>query len=415
MEVTTTSVSSHHNITQLITNNNITKVREMFNVDNNEDLIIAASSYKNVTAINVDLLARKLVISPGSVLIVRNADALLLLRLLSGIRNSFSVLIFAVLVAVLVSVLVWLTEHRHNDDFPNAFGKGLCVSFWFTMVIMTTVGYGDKAPKVWLTRIICIFWMVFSVLVVAMVTASIMEEVDKGIAVTDKYVAVLRDSAEQADAKKRIHAQYLSYNTYVDVMNAIKYNDSLTAAFVDQNVAAWLFYYDNYPELKIQKSVSNKNPINMFISYGKKNKTAYGKKECSCCKKIRSYLYYGNYSFQNKNFPINYERIDSDAVHMIPPLSLTKFYVREFGNMFDDSDHGLMKYTFAVACVFIFSALITELFLFLQNRRRMKQQNDATIKTNSLDVSFEGEEYRNITRQQVEKKIIEALDDLCSE
>ena len=159
VKLNTINLPSYYNITQLITTNNITKVREMLNVDNNEDLIIEASSYNNLEARNIGFRACRLTNSPGSVLIVRNADALLLLRLFAGIRNSFPVLFFAVLVAVLVSVLVWLSEHQYNEDFPKSFGKGLWTSFWFSMVSMTTVGYGDKAPKFWLTRIICMVWM----------------------------------------------------------------------------------------------------------------------------------------------------------------------------------------------------------------------------------------------------------------
>ena len=62
-----------------------------------------------------------------------------------------------------------------------------------------------------------------------MVTACIMEEVDKGIDVNGKLVAVLRDSAEQSHVKKLLSAKYKTYNTYVEIMNAVKYNDSITA------------------------------------------------------------------------------------------------------------------------------------------------------------------------------------------
>ena len=152
----------------------------------------------------------------------------------------------------------------------------------------------------------------------------------------------------------------------------------------------------------------------MFVSYGKKNIPRKKTMKDDKCRRIKECLYFGNYSFPNKKFPVNYEKLEADTDEMIPPLPLTRFYVRDFGNIFDDADHGLMKYTFTVTCVFIFSAVLTEVFLSLQNCRRMKQQNDAAVQRNILDESSGAVEL-NLFRKQFEKKVTEAIDNLFSE
>jgi ABC-type amino acid transport substrate-binding protein len=50
--------------------------------------------------------------------------------------------------------------------------KGLGHGVWWAAVTMTTVGYGDKAPKTFGGRIIAIVWMLASIVLIAGFTAS---------------------------------------------------------------------------------------------------------------------------------------------------------------------------------------------------------------------------------------------------
>ena len=94
------------------------------------------------------------------------------------VRNLFTWQ-FAVAIATLSAVLllagaaVWAFERGHNDEFPKDPARGLGDGFWWAAVTMTTVGYGDKAPRTTGGRIVGLIWMLTAMLIVASFTAAI--------------------------------------------------------------------------------------------------------------------------------------------------------------------------------------------------------------------------------------------------
>jgi ABC-type amino acid transport substrate-binding protein len=78
------------------------------------------------------------------------------------------------LIQLTVGSLVWLLERRANaEQFPRDPGRGVPTGFWWATVTMTTVGYGDKAPKSPLGRAVALLWMLASMIIIASVTATI--------------------------------------------------------------------------------------------------------------------------------------------------------------------------------------------------------------------------------------------------
>ena len=78
------------------------------------------------------------------------------------------------LMSVIVGIIVWSFEKRHNSEmFGDGNVKGIGHGVWWAMVTMTTVGYGDKAPKTMGGRISAIIWMIFSIVFIASFTAAI--------------------------------------------------------------------------------------------------------------------------------------------------------------------------------------------------------------------------------------------------
>ncbi|WP_422075552.1 transporter substrate-binding domain-containing protein [Tranquillimonas rosea] len=95
------------------------------------------------------------------------------------VRNIFTWQFLAVLaglstVLVAAGGAVWAFERRgNNEEFhPDAL-HGIGDGFWWAAVTMTTVGYGDKAPRTLGGRIVGLIWMFTAMLIVASFTAAI--------------------------------------------------------------------------------------------------------------------------------------------------------------------------------------------------------------------------------------------------
>lgn len=78
------------------------------------------------------------------------------------------------LLLFVVGFLVWLLEHKRNpEQFGGTRRQGIFSGFWWAMVTMTTVGYGDTAPRTVGGRIIGLVWMLAALVIVSFFTASI--------------------------------------------------------------------------------------------------------------------------------------------------------------------------------------------------------------------------------------------------
>jgi len=79
-------------------------------------------------------------------------------------------------IMVVVAALMWLCERRAN---PVQFGgesrpaKGFGSALWWSAVTMTTVGYGDVAPRTLKGRLLAVAWMFVSMVLVSIFTATL--------------------------------------------------------------------------------------------------------------------------------------------------------------------------------------------------------------------------------------------------
>ena len=94
------------------------------------------------------------------------------------ISNIFSlaflkIILFLILVIFVFGFLLWLVERRHNKFQFRPGVLGLFDGLWWSAVTMTTVGYGDKAPKSNLGKAVAIIWMFTAVIIISSFTAGI--------------------------------------------------------------------------------------------------------------------------------------------------------------------------------------------------------------------------------------------------
>jgi polar amino acid transport system substrate-binding protein len=78
------------------------------------------------------------------------------------------------LILCIVGAIIWLLERRGNaEQFEPEVGRGFFSGLWWSAVTMTTVGYGDKAPRTLAGRIVGLLWMYASIIMISSFTAVI--------------------------------------------------------------------------------------------------------------------------------------------------------------------------------------------------------------------------------------------------
>jgi len=89
------------------------------------------------------------------------------LRMLQLIFMLFSIL-------TVVGTIIWLVERNKSEHFnTNNPIKGIASGIWLAAVTMTTVGYGDIAPKSFFGKIVTLIWMFASLLLVSVIIAGV--------------------------------------------------------------------------------------------------------------------------------------------------------------------------------------------------------------------------------------------------
>lgn len=79
-----------------------------------------------------------------------------------------------------VGMLFWLAERRRNsEEFPED-ARGVGSGFWFAAVTMTTVGYGDKAPRTPAGKMVALVWMFTALLIISTITGMIASALTAG-------------------------------------------------------------------------------------------------------------------------------------------------------------------------------------------------------------------------------------------
>jgi len=95
------------------------------------------------------------------------------------LRGIFSLQMFYILstlflILLTMGTITWLLERKKNPKsfHPNPV-KGIAGGIWWAAVTMTTVGYGDMTPKTLGGRLIALFWMFSSLLIVSAIIAGV--------------------------------------------------------------------------------------------------------------------------------------------------------------------------------------------------------------------------------------------------
>ncbi|RCU45653.1 ABC transporter substrate-binding protein [Corallincola holothuriorum] len=130
-------------------------------------------------------------------------------------------------VLTIVGVVVWLAERKHNEQFSVAPIKGVGAGVWWSAVTMTTVGYGDKAPKTLLGRIVGLIWMFASIIIISGFTAAIatsltVEQLEQSITGIDDLYGEPVVSVKGSTSSIYLHEQFVRHEEVASVEEGLK-------------------------------------------------------------------------------------------------------------------------------------------------------------------------------------------------
>jgi len=191
---------------------------------------------------------------------------------------GYSLLVFFIGLTV-VAHMIWFLEKSDADprSFPTDYKKGIMDAYWWAVVTMTTVGYGDKCPKKVIGRIIASVWMIIGIIWFAAFTASLsstltLNRIDhgeiKGLSdLGSKSVSVIKGTTSE---------NYMRYHD-VTVMLAETLDDlikSLKTGVVDAIVydaPALMYIAKTDPSIRVVGEMFDEQRYGVVFPQGAKN------------------------------------------------------------------------------------------------------------------------------------------------
>ncbi len=128
---------------------------------------------------------------------------------------------------LVVGTAMWLVERRSNPQFGTHAGRGIGNGFWWTVVTMTTVGYGDKTPQTTAGRSIALGWMLASVVIISSFTATIaatmtVTRLESRVTGASDLPRVHVGTVAATTSETYLREEHLDFRTYPDAVAGLR-------------------------------------------------------------------------------------------------------------------------------------------------------------------------------------------------
>ncbi|MEN8187940.1 MAG: transporter substrate-binding domain-containing protein [Bacteroidota bacterium] len=182
--------------------------------------------------------------------------------------------------------LVWIFERKKNE---KEFGKGthgIWNGIWWSAVTMTTVGYGDKAPKTIGGRLVGLIWMFAAIILISSITAGITSSLTvekltwnkEDISYFDEItIGTVMNSATEQWLTDHYYENLKTYHTFEELVEGIK-KDEVDVVAYDEPPIRHLIKNDPKSNLEILNLSFNESMYSMGFS---KKMSTEKKKELS--------------------------------------------------------------------------------------------------------------------------------------
>ncbi|XP_032227336.2 uncharacterized protein LOC5503167 [Nematostella vectensis] len=179
--------------------------------------------------------------APRVVLLVQDAhsDAGKTDALITTLGRAWPMLVFILVIATLASMILWFLEHTSNSkEFPPSFFEGTWEGFWWALVTMTTVGYGDRTPKSRFGRVFAMLWILTGVTTIsiftALVTSSLWASTTPNFRLHGSVIGAINGSEEYRLAAN-LNAEVKAFSKVEPMLNNLS-NHVIDGAMIDNYV-----------------------------------------------------------------------------------------------------------------------------------------------------------------------------------
>ncbi|XP_028414723.1 uncharacterized protein LOC114537825 isoform X2 [Dendronephthya gigantea] len=211
-----------------------------------------------------------LLVAPRTTLVVPETDKNRgrTIELFQTVGMAWPILLFIVLAAILSGMFMWTLDHFKNpDEFPMKFTEGVWEGFWWAIVTMTTVGYGDRAPRSILGRLFCMIWIITGMSIIAiltaMVTASLSASIEYRLVVHGSKMGAV-DGSQEERIGTGMNAGIKTFDTPKDVVEALVDTTSLEVAIMDSYLLS--YYHEVIKREPVRVKANEELPINYGLS-----------------------------------------------------------------------------------------------------------------------------------------------------
>jgi len=182
-----------------------------------------------------------------------------------GILSLKMLIPIGILLSVLlvIGAFTWFIERKRN---PKSFNpdpvRGIASGIWWAAVTMTTVGYGDKTPKTLGGRLVALFWMFSSLLLLSTIIASVtsaltLSQLEPLVSGPEDLAKARIASVEKSTSDQYLKSRRLSATYYDSVLASLKALDKheVDAVVYDKPLLQYLVKQDYENSLKVDDSL----------------------------------------------------------------------------------------------------------------------------------------------------------------
>jgi len=136
------------------------------------------------------------VASPGTTILVLDSFVVT-----TGFTSVFSkeimvIILTMISLSLIAGTIIWLLDRKHRkSNFPLDFKNGAGIGFWWAIVTLTSVGYGDRVPKTKKARLFGTIWICCGIMILSLLQGTVISKLSTNT--NDLIIQQLAQSSDQ--------------------------------------------------------------------------------------------------------------------------------------------------------------------------------------------------------------------------